>query len=105
MARFDVYQNKGPLAASTPYLVDVQAELLDALDSRVVIPLRHLKQFPKVKLPERLAPVFRIEGRDFVLETPKLAAVPRRALGNPITSLLYERERITASLDFLMQGF
>ena len=54
------------MAASTPLLVDVQADLLDGLDSRVVIPLRRLEQFPKVKLPERLAPVFRIEGQDLV---------------------------------------
>lgn len=38
VARFDVFANSGPHAASTPYLLDVQTDLLDALDSRVVIP-------------------------------------------------------------------
>ncbi len=49
MARFDVYPNPGSHA--TPYLLDVQSELLDGLDSRMVIPLRSLDHFAKVKLP------------------------------------------------------
>ena len=39
MARFDVYANPGARAAATPFLLDVQSDLLDSLDSRVVIPL------------------------------------------------------------------
>ena len=41
MARFDVYANTGGHADTTPYLLDVQSDLLDGLDSRVVIPLRN----------------------------------------------------------------
>lgn len=73
MARFDVYPNPGRHASATPYLLDVQSGLLDGLDSRVVIPLRDAAQFPPVRLPERLMPTFEIEGKPFVLETPKLA--------------------------------
>jgi toxin CcdB len=59
MARFDVYANPGSQAATTPFLLDVQSDLLDGLDSRMVIPLRSLKHFPKVKLSSRLnRPVF-----------------------------------------------
>jgi len=47
MARFDVYANPGSHANTTPYLLDVQSDLLDGLDSRMVIPLRSLKHFPK----------------------------------------------------------
>ncbi len=39
MARFDVYANPGPHAHTTPYLLDVQTDLLNGLDSRVVVPL------------------------------------------------------------------
>ena len=41
MARFDVFAN--PDASErrhTPYLIDVQNEFIDALTTRVVIPLR-----------------------------------------------------------------
>ena len=55
MARFDVYANLGAHASTTPYLLDVQCNLLDGLDSRMVIPLRSLEHFAKVKLPTRLS--------------------------------------------------
>ena len=61
MARFDVYENPGSHAATTPYLLDVQSDLLDGLDSRMVVPLRSLAHFPKVKLPTRLTPVLTVD--------------------------------------------
>lgn len=105
MARFEVYANPGGHAATTPYLLDVQSDLLDGLDSRMVIPLRRIKHFPKVKLSSRLTPVLTIEGDDFLLETPKMGAVPQRILKSPVTSLAQEQAQITAALDFLFHGF
>ena len=105
MARFDVYTNLGNHAAATPYLLDVQSNLFDALDSRMVIPLRSLKAFPKVKLSNRLTPIFTIKGEEFLLETPKMGAVPQRVLKVPVTSLADEQDQITAALDFLFQGY
>lgn len=105
MARFDVYANSGSHAATTPYLLDVQSDLFDGLDSRMVIPLRSLKYFPKVTLSTRLTPVFTIEDERFLLETPKMGAVPRRILKSPVISLEDEQVAITAALDFLFQGY
>ena len=45
MARFDVFANPGQLATTTPYLLEVQSDLLDGLDTTVVIPLRSLDAF------------------------------------------------------------
>lgn len=105
MARFDVYANPGRGAESTPFLLDVQSDLLDGLDSRVVIPLRSLSRFPDVKLPERLMPVLLMGGKRLLLETPKMAAVPRRVLKTAVVSLAQEQARITAALDFLIRGY
>jgi toxin CcdB len=105
MARFDVYANPGSHSASTPYLLDVQSDLLDGLDSRMVIPLRSVKAFPNVKLSNRLTPIFTIKGEEFLLETPKMGAVPRRVLKAPVSSLADEQNQITAALDFLFQGY
>ena len=105
MARFDVYPNPGAHASTTPYLLDVQSDLPDRLESRVVIPLRSLDHFAKVQLPARLTPVLNIQGQDFLLETPKMGAVPLRVLKTPVGSLLAEQARITAALDFLFQGY
>ena len=75
MARLHVYANSGSHAKTTPYLLDVQRDLLDGLDSRMVIPQRGLQHFAKVKLLTRLKPVPTIMG-----------AVPQRALKSPMTS-------------------
>ena len=105
MARFDVYPNPGAHASTTPYLLDVQSNLLDALDSRVVIPLRNLEHFAKVKIPTRLTPVLSIQGKDYLLETPKMGAVPQRVLKDCVASVSDEQARITAAVDFLFQGY
>ena len=49
MACFDVYANPGNHAKTTPYLLDVQSNLLDGLGSRRMIPLRSPKHFPKLR--------------------------------------------------------
>ena len=105
MARFDVYPNPGNHAVTTPYLLDVQSDLLDGLESRMMVPLRSLKHFPKVKLSNRLTPVLTIKGEAFLLETPKMGAVPHRILKSPVASLSDEQDQITAALDFLFQGY
>lgn len=105
MARFDVYANPGSHAATTPYLLDVQSDLLNSLDTKLVIPLRSLKHFPKVKLPTQLTPIFTIEGEAYLLETPKMGAVPQRVLKSPVTSLAQAQDQITAAMDFLFHGY
>ncbi len=105
MARFDVYPNPGAHSGTTPFLLDVQSNLLDGLDSRMVIPLRSLEHFAKVKLPIRLTPVLQIDGKDYLLETPKMGAVPNRILKNSVASLSAHQDQITGALDFLFQGF
>jgi toxin CcdB len=106
MARFDVYRNPDTMrAADIPYLLDVQCDMLSALDSRVVVPLRRVDRFITVALPKNLLPVFDIEGVACFMETPKLAAVPSRILKIPVVSLSQESSAITGALDFVFQGF
>lgn len=105
MARFDVYRNPTRGAADVPLLLDVQADLLGDLGTRVVIPLRRAERFPDARPPAELMPVVEVEGSRYVVETPKLAAVPARALKMPVCSLTDRGADITRALDFLFQGF
>jgi toxin CcdB len=105
MPRFDVYQNSGALAAVAPYLLDVQSDLLQGLETRIVVPLRRRDCFPVVSLPANLIPMLEIEGVECLLETPKLAAVPLRLLKKPVASLAASQFEITAALNFLFEGF
>jgi hypothetical protein len=60
MARFDIYPNPDAArAADVPYLLDVQCDLLAALDSRVVIPLRRVDRFSVGRATEKSRPGFR----------------------------------------------
>ncbi len=105
MARFDIYPNAGPHAADIPYLLDVQSDLLQGLETRVVVPLRRRDRFPATSIPERLSPVFEVAGVTCLMETPKLAAVPLKLLKTPVTSLAQHQHAITRALDFLFQGY
>lgn len=99
MARFDVYDAPGGLG----YLLDVQADVLSALNTRVVVPLLPLDEAP---LPARqLNPVFEIEGHAHVMVTQFLAAVPRGLLSGPLANLGAEDGQIMAALDLLLVGF
>ena len=106
MARFDVYANPDAKRCLViPFLLDVQCNLLETLDSRVVVPLRRRDQFAKVNLPRNLAPSFEVDGVPCFMETPKLAAVPSRLLKVKVASLVGQQDEITGALDFLFQGF
>lgn len=99
MARYDVYDNP----ASSGYLIEVQADLLDDLNTRVVIPL--VPYTPKLKVVRRLNPVFIISDKQFALFTHLMGTVPRARLGEPRMNLAKRHDDITAALDMLFQGF
>lgn len=99
MARFDVYKN--PEASG--YLLDVQANLLGNLNTRVVVPL--LPQSAAPAAAARLNPIVNVQGKNVVMVTQFMAAVPTTLLKTPLLNLEPSRNEITAALDFLFQGF
>ncbi|MBK5951998.1 CcdB family protein [Rhodobium orientis] len=102
MRQFDVCRNPNPaMRARVPYLVILQSDLLDPLATVVVAPLLAEGAFRPVT---KLHPVFEVEGERFILSTGELAGVPRRAVGERISSLAGERDAIIAALDLLFTG-
>lgn len=99
MARFDLFSNPdGP-----GYLLDVQADLFDYFETRVVVPL-----LPAGKTPpplKRLHPIFEISGERYVLATPLMAAISAREVREPRGNLKHHRDEIVSALDMLFQGF
>lgn len=101
MARFDVYPMPGPDRAG--YLLDVQANLLQDLATRVVVPLLPADIAPK---PARdLNPAFDIDGQPHLLLTQFIAAVPKKELKKPRLSLSAKSDEIARALDLLLIGF
>ena len=99
MARYDVYSFSG----GTNFVLDVQADLLDDLNTRIVVPLLELSKAPKPA--KRLNPTFEFEGVSYVLATQFLAAVPRSELRQPVTNFSNYSDDITNALDMVFQGF
>ena len=103
MAQFDVYLN--PNAATRkhiPYLLDVQADLLDGMATRVVVPLVLAEVMGQgVK---QLNPHFKIKGVAVVMSAAELAGVSSRTLGEKVVSLKSRRDEIIAALDLLFTG-
>jgi len=104
MAQFTVCRNKNPQTSSAvPYLLDVQNDLLDDLETRVVVPLYPLSSI-KGKPLRTLTPILDIEGKRFVMLTPQLAGIPKSELGAPVTRVEQYRYEIIAAIDFLLTG-
>ena len=99
MSRFSVYRNPD----ADGYLLDVQANILDHLNTRMVVPLLPL---PSAPTPAKtLNPVFDIAGTSVVMVTQFMAAIPASLLKSPESSLEFSRNEIIAALDLLFQGF
>jgi toxin CcdB len=103
MAQFDVYLN--PNAATRkaiPYLLDVQADLLDTLATRVVVPLVLAEEMGLAA--KHLNPQFKVKGTAVVMSTAELAGISNRSLGDKVVSLKNKRDEIIAALDLLFTG-
>ena len=104
MAQFTVCRNKNPQTRSTvPLLLDIQNDLLQDLETRVVVPLRPVSALQGQTL-RRLMPVLEIEGERFIMVTPQMAGIPKSELGAPVTRVEQHRFEIIAAIDFLLTG-
>jgi toxin CcdB len=97
-----VYLNLDESRHYAPFLLDVQADLLDDLDTRVVVPLVRAAVFGR--RATRLHPRFVIDGQEVVMATHLLAAVKRSALGTSVAALSGQREAMIGALDVLLTG-
>ena len=101
MAQFDLFQN--PRSRAYPFLLDVQADLLRDLASRVVAPLAPVSKL-RGKPLARLNPIVSIAGRDHAVLFQELAAIPTKALGSTVGNLRGRRDDLIAALDLLFTG-
>lgn len=99
MARFGVYRNPD----GDGYLLDVQADLLSHMNTRVVVPLLPLDIAPTPA--GTLNPVFDIDGTAFSMVTQFMGAIPAQMLKTCVCNLESRRNEITAAMDLLFQGF
>lgn len=84
-------------------LLDVQADYLSGIDTRLIVPLRPPTVAPT--LGRRLNPLFDIAGEQHMIMTQLATAVRVRDLGRLMGSLNAEADAIRNALDFLLVGF
>lgn len=99
MARYDLYR----ASDGDDYLLDVQANLVGVLNTRVVVPVlrSHVAPFPA----RRLNPIFEINKQKYVMVTQFLSAVAASELGEVKGNLRQHHDQIVSALDMLFQGF
>jgi toxin CcdB len=103
MAQFDVYLNpNSSTRQAIPYLLDIQADLLDMLATRVVVPLVRAEIMGLSA--STLNPKFTIADTVVVMSSAELAGVAHRSFGEKVVSLKAQRDEIIAALDLLFTG-
>ena len=86
MAQYDVYANPSQSAAKgIPYVVVVQSDLLDALATRLTLPLA--EPDAEVKVPTALCPVVMVKGRRFHALAHYVAPLPAKVLRRPVDNV------------------
>jgi len=99
MAKYDVYRTDGV----SGWLLDVQSDILEPLNTRIVVPLMPLASAPQPA--KRLNPVFEISGERVVMVTQFASAIQMAGIGKPVANLDANFEEITSALDMLFHGF
>lgn len=86
-------------------VVDVQSDLLNPTNTRVVVPLIASTDFAGAQ-PGRLTPFFDVEGQRVMLLPLQMAAVPLRELGQQPIRLLTDDEAyaVSGALGVLFEG-
>lgn len=105
MSQFTLYRNDNKSSNKTyPYFIDIQNDLLDDLNSRVVIPLSPYKDLDKTDA-KKLCPIVQISDiGKFVLLTHQMTSVPRAILKTEVASLENYRYEILGAVDMLLSG-
>jgi toxin CcdB len=101
MAQFDVHRN--PRGGAFPLLLDIQADVVARLATRVVVPLARRKGYGAQPLT-RLNPIVTMNGVEYVLVFQELAGIPASALGARVGSMAARRAELIAALDWLITG-
>ncbi len=103
MSRFDLFVNTDEDSRTTyPYLLNIQTELIEMLNSRVVIPLTPV--YPDTALPSILCPKFEIANDQYYLLTHQITTVPTSLLKIRQGTLSVSRTDIINAIDFLLSG-
>jgi len=103
MAQYDVYANpSNSAAAGIPYIVVIQSDLLDALATRLTVPLAVPDAFTKA--PAALCPVVTVKGKRFHALAHFAAPLPSRLLRRPVDNVVAQANALVSAIDTVLSG-
>ena len=103
MAQYDVFTNPSSSAADgIPYVVVIQSDLLDALATRLTLPLAVLDAANKV--PTTLCPVIMVKGKRLHALAHYAAPLPSRVLRRPVANVAAQASALVSAMDTVLSG-
>ena len=102
--QFDIYANRNKDTNKVyPFFIDVQNDLLDSLNSRIVVPLTP-RQSVTNPYPENLCPQIELDNKHYLILSHQITSISVNMLKKQIGSVAEKRDEIIAAIDFLVTG-
>lgn len=103
MAQYDVFPNPSASAADgIPYVVVIQSDLLDALATRLTVPLSSMAFGSKV--PTALCPVVTVLGQRLHALAHYAAPLPVKTLRRPVENVAAQAHALESAMDAMLSG-
>ena len=105
MAQYDVFTNPSRSAADgIPYVVVIQSDLLDALPTRLTIPLAVFDADVATKVPTALCPVIVIKSRRLHALAHYAAPLPAKLLRRPVGNVAAQASVLVSAMNVVLSG-
>lgn len=103
MPQYDVYANPSRSAADgIPYVVVIQSDLLDALATRLTMPLAVFSSGTKV--PTALCPVITVKGKRLHALAHYAAPLPAKDLRRSVDNVAAQASALVSAMDAVLSG-
>jgi len=103
MPQYDVFTNPSRSAAEgIPYVVVIQSDLLNALSTRMTMPLALFDKAAKV--PTSLCPVIMVKGKPLHALAHYAAPLPAKVLRRPVDNVAAQASALVSAMDAVLSG-
>jgi toxin CcdB len=104
MAQYDVFANPSRSAADgIPYVVVIQSDLLDALATRLTMPLAVIDVATNV--PTTLCPVILVKNQRLHALAHYAAPLPAKLLRRAVDNVAAQASALVSAMDAVLSGF
>jgi toxin CcdB len=103
MAQYDVFANPSRSAADgIPYVVVIQSDLLDALATRLTVPLA--VPDAALKVPTALCPIITVKGTRMHALAHYAAPLPAKLLRRRVDNIAAQASALVSAMDAVLSG-